>query len=55
MDGDTLKNVSAIISNLGFPVFVAVWLLVRTDKVTRDLTAAIRELTRMIDQHKWRE
>lgn len=40
--------ISRFISNLGFPIFVAVWLLMRTDKLLRSLVDAINELTSKI-------
>lgn len=55
VNSETLKVISAVIGNVGFPVFVAVWLLVRTDKATRELTKAIRDLTLVVDKCKWRE
>ena len=40
--------ISRFIGNLGFPIFVAVWLLLRTDKLLRSLVDAIHELTAKI-------
>ncbi len=39
-----------VISNLGFPIFVAVWMLVRTDKMIRDLSSAINRLSDVLGQ-----
>lgn len=55
MDMTEVKTVTAIIGNLGFPIFVAVWLLVRTDRHTRELTRAIRDLTHVVQRCRWRE
>lgn len=38
-----------LISNLGFPMFVAVYLLVYQSRLTRELTAAIKHLTTVIE------
>ncbi len=37
-----------LVSQVGFPIFVAVWLLVRSDKRTKELTTAVRELTTLV-------
>jgi len=38
-----------LISNLGFPVFVALYLLVYQSKLTRELTEAIKHLSIIIE------
>lgn len=38
------------ISDLGFPVFVAVWMLVIHDRAMKKLTSAINSLTRAFDR-----
>jgi hypothetical protein len=49
MDPDTAKVVALFIStaikDVGFPIFVAVYLLVRVDPAIRALTAAIHSLS----------
>lgn len=37
-----LKDIAQIISELGFPIFVAGWLLIRTDKRLIEIRDAIR-------------
>jgi hypothetical protein len=37
-----------VISNVGFPIFVAVYLLVRVERVVNKNTEAIKELCRVI-------
>lgn len=44
MDPTTIDLVSRVIGSLGFPIFVAVWLLFRTDKLLRELTTALEDL-----------
>jgi hypothetical protein len=39
-----LDQIVSVISSLGFPIFVAVYLLFRTDKVLREVRDAVREL-----------
>jgi hypothetical protein len=42
--------ITRFIANLGFPIFVAVWLLIRTDRLLRSLTSAINQLADAIGQ-----
>jgi hypothetical protein len=44
----TVEQVVELLSRFGFPVFVAVFLLVRTDKVLREHTRATTEQTAAI-------
>lgn len=39
-----------LVANLGFPIFVAVWVLVVQKKATNRLTAAINSLTRAFEK-----
>lgn len=48
MESELLKGVS----QFGFPVVVALWLLFRTDTYVRDMTIAVRELTEVIRASK---
>lgn len=50
MDAETVGLASDFISQVGFPIFVAAWLLLRSDRRTKDLTTAIRELTALVRQ-----
>ncbi len=50
MEKETVELATQAVSQLGFPIFVAVWLLVRSDKRTKELTTAIKELTRLVAQ-----
>lgn len=50
MDGNTIDLLSRLLSSLGFPVFVAVWLMVRTDTILRELRDAIRELKSSLER-----
>lgn len=45
MAGDLIKDV-------GFPAFICLWLLVRTDTYIRELTIAVRELTQWLRDRK---
>lgn len=40
--------VTRFIQNLGFPIFVAVWLLYRSDKIIKANTVAILKLTEVV-------
>lgn len=44
MEQTVVDQVIRVISTLGFPIFVAVWLLVRTDGLIRTLTLAVESL-----------
>lgn len=46
-----LTEIAKIVHELGFPVFVAVYLLIWTSKLLRSLTTAITELTVEIRVH----
>jgi hypothetical protein len=39
-----MGDITNMISNLGFPIFVTIWLLIRTSKDTQSLTDAIISL-----------
>lgn len=45
---ETLETAGRFIQAVGFPVFVAVWLLMRSDRLTRELTKAIRALEHVV-------
>ena len=44
MDQAIVDLVIKVISTLGFPIFVAVWLLIRTDSLIKTLTVAVESL-----------
>lgn len=44
-----MEDLLAQISNLGFPIVVSVYLLIRIEKKLTDLSNTINELTRAID------
>ena len=41
-------DIAQLVGDLGFPIFVAGYLLIRTDKMMRSLLTAIKELTQEI-------
>lgn len=48
-------DVSNLISNLGFPIFVAVWMMYQNQKLTNvisELKVAITELTAQVKDQK---
>ena len=45
-----LNEIALFIKDIGFPVFVAVWVLMMITKETRHLTEAINHLTRAFDR-----
>lgn len=42
-------ELTRIIGNLGFPIFVAVWLLVRTDRLLQRLIAVLGKIEHALD------
>jgi hypothetical protein len=44
----SLDEILKLVSNVGFPIFIAVWLLIRTDKFLREMTLAVKELTEAV-------
>ena len=50
MDDQVVDLISKLIGNLGFPIFVAVWLLIRTDKLLKNLTRAIDALKDVVEK-----
>lgn len=44
MDPATVTLVTQVVGSLGFPIFVAVWLLLRTDKLLMELLTAVHNL-----------
>ncbi len=44
MEAEIVDIITRVISTLGFPIFVAVWLLLRTDSLIRKLTESIDKL-----------
>jgi len=40
----TVETAASLISSVGFPIFVACWLLFRTDKYMREMGETLREL-----------
>lgn len=47
--GEDINFWVSLISNLGFPMFVAIYLLVYQSKLTRELTEAIKHITTVIE------
>jgi hypothetical protein len=47
---EILTRCSNIIKELGFPIFVAIWMLVIHDRSMKKLTHAINSLTRAFDK-----
>lgn len=43
-----IGDLQTVIGSLGFPIFVAVWMLYRSSKDSQDLRGAIQELTKMV-------
>jgi hypothetical protein len=52
MDTSQTSAWASLIAQVGFPIFVAVWLLVRSDKIIADLTEAIRDLKSCVESLK---
>ena len=42
--------ISRFIQNLGFPIFVAVWMLLRSDRIIGQLTSAVNRLADAMGQ-----
>lgn len=53
------NSISQLITNVGFPIFVAVWMLYKTSKDSEAMNDAINELklaiTKLTDQLEQRE
>lgn len=47
-----LKQVGEIITNYGFPIFLSIYLLVRTEKKLENLTSAINNLNLTIQKQE---
>ena len=45
---DFLSNCSGLIANLGFPIFVALFVLFRLEKTIKENTQTIRDLNTLI-------
>jgi hypothetical protein len=45
----TVDIITKLISNLGFPIFVAVYMMIKSSKETEALTDAINTLSNKID------
>ena len=43
-----MQDVANIISQLGFPIFVAIWMLYKTSKDSEEMRASINELKNAI-------
>ena len=53
-----MMDVQAIISNLGFPIFVALYMMYQNQKLTNtisDLKVAITELSTLVREHDEKE
>ncbi len=50
MDPASVDLVIKVISSLGFPIFVAIWLLVRTDKLLSENTKVLQDLKAVIEK-----
>lgn len=48
MDTNSLDIITKMISSLGFPIFVAVWMMIKNSKDTAEVKQAINELTTAI-------
>ncbi len=52
MDPTAITWIKDLVSSVGFPIFVAVWLLWRTDRVMAELTTAMIDLKDVIQTIK---
>ena len=50
MTADIFKEIRSFVSDLGFPIFIAIWVLVVHKKTIESLTEAITSLTRSFDR-----
>jgi len=48
-DPQTLNILAGLIGTVGFPVFIATWVIVRTDKVLERLVVAVEALKECVD------
>jgi len=47
---DFINHCSEVIKEIGFPIFVAVWMLIIHDRSMKKLTSAINSLTKAFNQ-----
>jgi hypothetical protein len=47
-----MGDIQQLISNLGFPIFITLWLLVKSSKDSKDHTDALKEHTSVIVELK---
>ena len=50
MEQSIIDTIIKVIQQLGFPIFVAVWLLIRTDKIMRELKSVIEKQCELINK-----
>lgn len=50
MDENTLNTLDILIGNLGFPVVIAIYLLIRFEKKISELTDVVEELRNLIEK-----
>lgn len=49
-----MQDIYASIANLGFPIVISIYLLVRIEGKLNELTQSISELAKVITQIKWK-
>lgn len=49
MDAATITLITDVISKVGFPIFVAVWMLIYMNKTLKELTDSINRLATLIE------
>lgn len=51
LDPNLVNLIADLISRVGFPIFVALWLLIRSDKIMLELRDAVKELKTYLQNH----
>ena len=49
LDPAAFNTIAALIGTVGFPVFIATWVIVRTDKILDRLVVAVEKMTQCVD------
>ena len=49
LDPIAINTIAALIGTVGFPVFIATWIIIRTDKILAQLVVAVEKMANCID------
>ena len=52
-DGFMMEELTPLVANLGFPIVVSLYLLIRVEKKIEELTACIKEANKNLSKMLW--